>query len=431
MGLAETSGYYTNLKKGFLDVGQECVFISLDENKHQYWGDDTPIFFVRAYKYFYRLKNWYSHYYSLNFIITNIMRILKLLIFIWAIIKFDVFIFTGGSSFYRYYDYPILKFFNRMIVKVHLGSGSRPPFLDGAIVHGAFLDSKPSLDRIIELTEIRKKELLWMDRYIDILIDHPPQAYFHERDFISLLYVGIPFNTDKFAGMKSGKNSVEIDDRVKILHAPSFASHKGTDEIRAIIKELVEEGYDIKYTEVTNVPNKVVLDEIQKCDFVIDELYSDTPMATLAAEAAFFGKPAVVGGYYFNQLSYYYKNLLIPPTVHCHPSQMKNAIIKLINDKSYRKKIGTAAQNFVLNIWSPRVVAMKYMQIINGKVPQYWMFSPYKINYLNGGGINENCLKKLLRDMIEKEGIESLQLRDKQDLEKKFYDFAYNHENQT
>lgn len=59
--------------------------------------------------------------------------------------------------------------------------------------------------------------------------------------------------------------------------------------------------------------NATVLQELQQCDFVIDELYSDVPLAMLATEAAIFGKPVIVGGYYSNNFSPENPDSQIPP----------------------------------------------------------------------------------------------------------------------
>jgi len=45
------------------------------------------------------------------------------------------------------------------------------------------------------------------------------------------------------------------------------------------------------------MPNHAVLEELGKCDFVIDQAFADYGMAGFATEAAWFGKTAVVGGY--------------------------------------------------------------------------------------------------------------------------------------
>ena len=44
-------------------------------------------------------------------------------------------------------------------------------------------------------------------------------------------------------------------------------------------------------------PNSVVLEQLARCDFIIDQLYADFPMPGFATEAAWFGKPAVTAGY--------------------------------------------------------------------------------------------------------------------------------------
>jgi len=169
---------------------------------------------------------------------------------------------------------------------------------------------------------------------------------------------------------------------------------------------------------------KLFLREIQKSDFVIDEMYSDSPMATLAAEAAFFGKPTIVGGYYATCLNDYYDKSVIPPTLFCHPDQVKEAVVKLIREEEYRKKLGDSAQQYVLKHWSPKSVASKFYQLITGVYPKEWLFDPYKIFYMNGYGLNEELLKEVVNSMISEGGIQSLQLRDKPELEKRFYELA-------
>ena len=83
------------------------------------------------------------------------------------------------------------------------------------------------------------------------------------------------------------KNSyIKTKKKFRILHAPSNPNFKGTEEIRDTIKCLKNENIDFEYIEITNASNEKVLAELNACDLVIDQLYSDTPMATLAAEAA-------------------------------------------------------------------------------------------------------------------------------------------------
>src|SRR3990170_1211052 len=64
--------------------------------------------------------------------------------------------------------------------------------------------------------------------------------------------------------------------------------------ILKFIKKMQLKGHSIELIEIIRKTNAEVLDELSRCDFIIDELYSDAAMAGFATEAAFFGKPAIV-----------------------------------------------------------------------------------------------------------------------------------------
>ena len=52
-------------------------------------------------------------------------------------------------------------------------------------------------------------------------------------------------------------------------------------------------GIKANLLEISNKPHDEVLRWIQDCDFVIDEVFSDTCMGVFASEAAWYGKPCV------------------------------------------------------------------------------------------------------------------------------------------
>jgi hypothetical protein len=167
------------------------------------------------------------------------------------------------------------------------------------------------------------------------------------------------------------------------------------------------------------------LDEIKKCDFVVDQIYSDVPLAGFATEAAWFGKPAVVAGYGFDQLSRFVPESIWPPSKICHPDQIKNAIEELINNVDLRHEIGKAAQEFVQNNWNSEEVARKYVRIFKGDIPKEWWTNPYDVVYLQGAGQSIEKTKIVIRGMLEEFGEESLCLEDKPILKKAFIDFAF------
>ncbi len=409
IGLTEIAGYYSNLKKGFDDLGVECNFISLEEHPFQYERGDgldehTPIKkLIRRYH-----LNRENRLYAL---------MIKLLIFLWALVGHDVFIFGFGSSFsFNFYDLPLLKLFGKKIIFIFNGSDSRPPY-----INGGFWAAGMSTDSCIRVTAEQKERIRKIDKYADILINYPPQAYFHERPFVLGLAVGFPF---KYGSPGSDELRPREDGRIRILHAPSHPVAKGSDTIRKMIENLRKKGYPLDFIEITNVPHRKVIEEIRRCDFIVDQLYSDTPLPGFATEASYFGKPAVLGGYYHETLHEDVPPEHIPPGLYCHPDAMEETVEKLIVDEEYRREMGRKAKEYVRENLAPAKVAARYLRLIRGDVPESWYYDPQNISYLHGCGLSESHAREVLREVIAAGGPEALQLSDKPGLLQKFTEFA-------
>jgi hypothetical protein len=164
--------------------------------------------------------------------------------------------------------------------------------------------------------------------------------------------------------------------------------------------------------------------EIQHCDFVVDQLYSDTPMAGFATEVAWFGKPAVVGGYGFDYLKTSVPEGMWPPSKTCHPDQIEQAIEDLIVNREDRLRLGGEAQKFVREKWNAAEVARRYLRLIEGDIPEEWWLDPATVTYLEGFGQPVERTKENIRQMVEQFGVESLQLSHRPDLERAFLEFA-------
>ncbi|MGQ9581831.1 MAG: glycosyltransferase [Armatimonadota bacterium] len=421
IGLTEISGYYSTLWKGFRDLGIECVYVNLSNHPFKYGEGDIPNILVKSVKYVVRrrastprsnllLRAWWK----------GLQLVLKIALFPWAVIKYDVFIFGFNSSFLSFYDLPILRMLKKRIIYVFHGSDARPSYIDGsdmATVRGL------TIDDCIKLTQKKKTIIERIERYADVIISHPPYSHLFTKPFVLFLQVGIPCNTTnnsyRFKSAPSDRHMV------RILHSPSLPEAKGTAMIREAVRRLQDKGYHIELVEITGKPNSVVLDELARCDFVIDQLYSDTPMAGFAAEAAFFGKPAVVGGYARDEIWRVLPADKTPPVHYCHPDKIEEAIEKLIVDENYRAELGKRAKEFVETNWTPRKIAERYLQLIAGRIPEEWLYDPKDIRYLHGSGLPEERVKELIRAVIEVGGKEALQLSDKPDLERMFVEFAY------
>ena len=194
----------------------------------------------------------------------------------------------------------------------------------------------------------------------------------------------------------SARNKTKTKGDITILHSPSDPIAKGSDRIRAAIFELVQRGYSINFVEISGKPHAEVIKELRECDFVVDQVYSDTPMAGFVTEAAWFGKPAVVGGYYKEYILNDYPLEHIPPSLYCHPDEITSAIERLIVDEEYRLELGRLAQGFVRTKWTSGLIARRYLQIIEGDAPEEFMFDPGRIHYVQGSGMPEHISREII-----------------------------------
>ena len=407
IGLVEVAGYFRSLNDGFHDIGIKSCFFQYFHNKYYNYGSPFMLFC----QYLSSLKSSYKIF---NLFYRTINNFIKLLIFIYTLFFYNVYIFGALSTFLNYNDLKLLKFFKKKIIYVFLGSDSRPDYLNGALVNNLYLNKGKviEIDKCIKNVLQRKKIITKIEKYANHCINHPPCAMFHNKQYIKWLYIGYPFSKNKLNVYASPKNIDNKNAKTIILHAPSNPETKGTKYFREIMNKLINEGINIDFIEIINQSNSKVLELLTQCDFVVDELYSDTPLGGLGVEAAFLGKTTIKAGYYNNYILNDYNNDVIPPSIFCEPHDIEEKIRLLIADSVYCKKMGIDALNFVNNNWLPVHVASRFIKLINNDVPREWIGNPYKLNYVFGYGQSKKQLKKIIMALKVK-GNEVFAINDK------------------
>ncbi|MEN8208618.1 MAG: hypothetical protein ABFR50_05125 [Candidatus Fermentibacteria bacterium] len=431
LGIGEVAGYYTNLKKGFDEIGVKSYFFSIDGHPFDYGTGKKQNPFMRFLKFLLSRKMSSKRRKSLSeiwwtLLLVAILFPVRLSLLVWSLFWCDVFVFHGTSSFFHgtssffeMYDLPILKLFRKRIVWVFHGSDTRPSYLSGSSIS---MDYGCSIEKTVRIAKKQKRWVRRIERYADIIISHPPSSHFNEKRFVRYLSVGNPFHCEY--NIDSEKDTAENNGKLRIVHAPSFSEFKGSGIFRDIIRRMKSKGYSLEFVEIIGKPNSVVLKELADCDFVIDQLYSDTVMAGLSTEASFFGKPAAVGGYASLDDMGILAGAPAPPTEYQHPDDIESAIEKLITNRDYRIELGEKAQRFVLEQWAPAAVAQRFLRVINDDCPEEWLYDPQDIRYRNGCGISEQNAKALLGEFLEHAGKEGLCLPDKPELENRIIEFS-------
>ena len=413
IGLVETAGYFNSLKKGFDELGVDCTFLDLSSHPFEYERRDFSNRFID------RVRRARSRMYSGSRprLADRLWWDLgRFFLFVWALLKFEVFIFGYWSSFLNFRDLPILKFFRKRVIYVFFGSDSRPPYIDNAY--------RPplSVEACIRVTREQKGRIRRIERYADEIVCYPLHTHLHERPVVNITAMGLPCEPPR--PLSEGQLPARKRP-VRVLHAPSVPEAKGTDRIREAVREVQARGHEVELIEVIGRPHRVVMEELARCDLVIDQLYSEVPAAKLAAEAMSLGKAVIVGGYAGKEIEDLFRSDELPPVCYCHPDRLRETLERLVLDESHRRELGEQARLFVESNWLAAKVARCFLDLAQGRVPAHRVYDPRGLRYLHGFGFAEARVRERIRAVVAKGGREALELPDKPELVEAFLRFAF------
>lgn len=405
LGVQEIAGMMERVNLAFHELGVESEFFCMDS--YGFSGKDIEKkdskilkkYRIHTNKIMKEKNNLKRNYYC----ILQLFDILYL--YSYALIHFErfVFIFGHGMFFYNKYlqkieelEFWLLKKCRKKMIMWLCGSDSRAPYCD---VYGI---DKP-VNRIYQATKKRNHRIKMLEKYM-LLIDYPASSHFHTKPYIVYNCIGVPVdNREKSLLIKCDR------EKIKIFHAPSQKKVKGTEEIRKILKELQEEGYDFDYVELSGVTHDKIIKEMGNADIVIDQLYADTPLAGFAAEASLNGVPVIVGGYYAEYYSSVSQNPEVP-VIFCTPDILKEKIIKLLSDSKLREKIAKEELEHIKKNNDSKIVAKKIKSIFENNIPLNWMYDPAQNKYPFGCGITREKVIDNITAMIDTYGENSLML---------------------
>jgi glycosyltransferase involved in cell wall biosynthesis len=364
------------------------------------------------------LRNAYK-----KIIIISLQRIMLLVFFFRYAFTYDAFIFVFGTSFFPgHFDILILRILGKRVFSfVAHGGESRPPFMDGRYVpiNGHELN-KSKLRKLKNDCRSMQRAISRISLYSNHIIGNPLGSQYIKSEFISCYYFGnltVSFELNSNFLPKKGEVYTNSNTKpVRILHAPSAPASKGTQEIRKTLELLKAKGLEFEYTEISGVGHREVLLAISQCDFVIDQLYSDSLLPSFATEAASQKKPVIIGGYGLDIVMAVTPDHLIPPVFYVHPDNIEAAIQTLINDPKLRVEMGEKLSKFVSENYSPELFVERLVFLLKGNTPTGFMLSPTSFHYIHGVGMSEERLKNTLIAFFKIYDLEYLGLDSRPDL---------------
>lgn len=399
VGLGETAGYCAQLAEGLRAAGAMADHINLGSDPMRY-SERDPGRLVSALRWLGRRRRdgpgprlaWAA-----------VHRMALAWQFLLALARYDAFVFRAGDSFFALRDLPLLRRLNKSVIVVFFGTDSRPSYLSGAEIASG-QDGKAAS----AATAAKRRMVERIERHATHIVCHPMSAQLHRREAVAFLEIGIPRKLHPSTASVTAHAGA-----VRFLHAPSRPQDKGTAVIERAVAAVAREGVDVELRILTGRPNAEVLAAIADCDVVIDQLYSDTPMAALAAEAAALGRPAIVGGYGWDQLRPMTSAASLPPTHLCRPEELTEAIRRLATDGPYREDLGRRARAFLEEHWAPDRVASRYLSLLSGEAPADWWFQPQRLAYVLGAGAPQLAVRDAVKGVLEAAGPRGLHLDDK------------------
>ena len=207
----EIAGYYTNLHKGLKSLGVKCDYVTFDHHPFGYRGESLNPYLISLAKRCKRSK--------FNQITNPLLSIFQRLAFefliglwgIYAIFKYDIFIFGFGRSLLRWnIDLQLLKILRKNTISV-LGHGSeaRPAFIDGSYQTKEGLHT--SVEFIQKRTKAISKVVKFHQKYCNIVLGTPfSTTQYAHTSFINMFVIGIPFQINNIYLRKHNENPLSL-----------------------------------------------------------------------------------------------------------------------------------------------------------------------------------------------------------------------------
>ncbi len=233
---------------------------------------------------------FYSYKYDYSLFSTSKLGKLRRLIYSPILLglllnKSDRFLYIWDTGFLmnsvdgRKFEFSFLKRKGKELCCLFCGNDIRSPYLArknaermGIEVTATYYDLIAP-HRLTEKYENHKKLIAASaDEYADVIFNAPiDQISYLKKQTCPPIYA---YPDELF--IRRDAKFQEISS-IKILHAPSSPIVKGTQIVRAAIKKLRIEGYTFVYTELLNVPNQRVIEELRDAHIVLNEFYAFVP----------------------------------------------------------------------------------------------------------------------------------------------------------
>jgi len=281
----------------------------------------------------------YPYHKKLKFIRNKpgfINRLIKYYYFIKHTLLYDVFIFnTRSTMLARKGDLRILKSLGKKTAMVYVGCDIRDKnfYLSSPDKYTVCKNCTEDYQRKIVCVMADKiNETKIIQKNVDASFSHPFDAMILNGKFN---YLYLLLELEKY------EPNYKINEKIKIIHAPSNHGIKGTNYIIDVIEKLKKENVDFEFELLENKSHSEVLEAIRNADILIDQMVAGW-YGLISVESMALGKATVC--FLRNDLYNYISDI---PIINLNPDNLKEGLKKLILEKERLSEYGRAGRRYV------------------------------------------------------------------------------------
>lgn len=332
IGVEDAAGVCSRLKHGFDAIGVYSHFYSFQKHIFNYKTDKI------------------IHYSDIKLI--RVFQKIKLILILLIQYKYFIFV-TPHTLFPNFKDIKILKFFGKKTMMIFTGCDVRIPEKVSVFKWNTCSDCTQEYKDFVGC-EIERK--IRRTKVVEDLFDIVSCPIEASGNLTRMFYPGFfPVDLSVFPSEKF--KNYTFNKRLKIIHAPTNETYKGSKYIFETIERLRKK-YDFEFKVIKNISIQEFYKEVAESDLVIDQMLLGG-FGFVSIEAMAMYKPVI---------SYLRDEVLEKvnydcPIINANPDTLYEVIEKVIVNPKQLIQIGLKSREFVENYWDEKKVAEEYYNL--------------------------------------------------------------------